>query len=891
MKHFLNLIIAGLIMLTGCSPQKKGIWSEWQLQNRADNTYLYDAGGVCKSEINPTGDAAIWLMESNGKYTRIKNKKTGNYLSADANGGITIVSDSLSPSSHWNFGGYDWDHMKNCGWYNLSTEVNPKFFLTSSDKVAMKETDIYTDFSAHWTFIRSDGSQLPFEITSDGVKEASFLGFREAKYVSDDEISSNYHGDGNSWKRKLDISHFPQLKADNNKLLVALYNMALEEVLLDIRQQDSTFQAGALWPDTWTRDAVYSIHLAYAMIMPEISRKTLEKQTLSNPKEALQDTGSGGSWPISTDRVVWAMAAWEYYLASGDTGWLEFCYESLSYTAEKDIHVAYDSNINLFRGETCSMDWRTHTYPNWYTNANIGESYSCGTNALHFFLYTFLTKSGKLLDKPQQEIATWEKYAAQVKDAINKNFWMENKGYYSSYMHPQMENYLISQRGGAMPNGLSMYLGVAGDKQLETASKQFPLYAYGAPTLYPSIPDDFAYHNKGIWPVWESYFMLGAHKAGNMAATEHIMKSIIRQGAMFLTNKENMTYDTGYDRNTALNSDRQLWSVAASLGVIYKIIFGMELTTEGLAFNPMVPDLFKGPFELTNFKLRDAELDIVVKGNGDKISSLMLDGKKQQLPFILPYSTTGKHQIEIEMVSSGKPSSCYLVAAVPGKCWSPVEPVLSLEGNELKWEVETGLTYMLWDGKSKKAVNSPVTIDPSKFGAYNIFSVDSKGFDSDLSNPIIIAPDKYRYEAETAKNKNKGQFSNVHPQYSGNGFVVDLAAKPADLRFDVDIPQGKAGKYAIKITGANGHGPDQTFCYIRSVFVDEKDAGTFILEASGDWNKWMDSNYIFLDNLSEGKHTIGLRLNPENKGWDNNMSRVNQNANDANIDYLELIRM
>lgn len=54
--------------------------------------------------------------------------------------------------------------------------------------------------------------------------------------------------------------------------------------------------AGALWPDTWTRDAVYSIYFSYAWILPEISRKTLDKQTLQNPREALQDTGSGGSW-------------------------------------------------------------------------------------------------------------------------------------------------------------------------------------------------------------------------------------------------------------------------------------------------------------------------------------------------------------------------------------------------------------------------------------------------------------------------------------------------------------------------------------------------------------------------------------------------------------------
>ena len=121
-----------------------------------------------------------------------------------------------------------------------------------------------------------------------------------------------------------------------------------------------------------------------------MSRRTLEKQTLKNPSEALQDTGTGGSYPISTDRVVWAIAAWEYYLVTGDKGWLKEAYEGLRNTALKDLHVAFDSNVNLFKGETCSMDWRTHTYPNWFTNVNIGESFSSGTNA---YIGKFLTTS------------------------------------------------------------------------------------------------------------------------------------------------------------------------------------------------------------------------------------------------------------------------------------------------------------------------------------------------------------------------------------------------------------------------------------------------------------------------------------------------------------------
>lgn len=212
----------------------------------------------------------------------------------------------------------------------------------------------------------------------------------------------------------------------NNTLIPALYNMALEETLLNILP-DSTWKAGANWADTWTRDAVYSIYFSYAWIMPGMSRRTLEKQTLKNPSEALQDTGTGGSYPISTDRVVWAIAAWEYYLVTGDKGWLKEAYEGLRNTALKDLHVAFDSNVNLFKGETCSMDWRTHTYPNWFTNVNIGESFSSGTNALHLFLYRFLKDAGNILKVSVEEQELWHVASEKLKQSINKYFGIKRK--------------------------------------------------------------------------------------------------------------------------------------------------------------------------------------------------------------------------------------------------------------------------------------------------------------------------------------------------------------------------------------------------------------------------------------------------------------------------------
>lgn len=873
--------------MISCRSEK--IYSEWSLQNRESGEYLGEKEGSFCFAVEPSGDEYLWIIESTpGEEFLIKNKKSGKYLQLDGGKVVCAASaDGDQEKMKWQYGGFDFVTQKNCGWYTLENNASDKnlHLARKENGVVMDASNRVEDFSSHWNIVRENGSDLSFVITPEKVVDASFLGTREAVAVSDTEIVSDYHGK-NSWTLQKDISSFPRFTAENNPMLVALYNMALEEMQLDVRT-DSTFMAGALWPDTWTRDAVYSIYFSYAWILPEVSRKTLEKQTLQNPKEALQDTGSGGSWPISTDRVVWAMAAWEYYLYTGDKTWLESVYDGLKYTALKDIHVAFDPNVGLFKGETCSMDWRTHTYPNWFINSVIGDSFSSGTNALHKFFYQFLGTAGRIINKPSEEIAMWDKYCNIVKENINKRFWDEKQGCYTCYLYPEYMGYKSTQRVGVMSNGLAAILGVSTPEQSTRMVENFPLYPYGAAVLYPSIPDDFSYHNKSVWPVWQTPYMYAARDAKNSAAVEHMMKSLIRAGALFLTHKENMTYDTGYDRGTALNSPRQLWSVASYISMVYRVLFGMTMTEEGIVFSPVVPDLVNGKLSLADFHYRDANLSINISGKGNTVKSIKVNGEEQNMPYLFPSTAKGDYVIDLVMTTEKASNKMNLVQAGPRKDWSPVEPVLEQDGEMINCEVVPGLRYFLC-GKNiaDKEITLPYDLSGELNGFYSVYSMDKQGFKSDCSNPVIKTDWQNVFEAEDAVSR--GAFSNVHSDYSGRGFVVDLCAKPADFVFTIDVPTD--GDYALILSGANGHGPDGTYCAIRSVYIDDQDAGSFILEATGDWNKWLNSNYV-VRALKAGRHTVSLKFNPEDRGFDFNMSHGRENANDYNLDYLKVIRM
>lgn len=70
------------------------------------------------------------------------------------------------------------------------------------------------------------------------------------------------------------------------------------------------------------------------------------------------------------------------------------------------------------------------------------------------------------------------------------------------------------------------------------------------------------------------------------------------------------------------------------------------------------------------------------------------------------------------------------------------------------------------------------------------------------------------------------------------------------------------------------------------MYLDGIDTATLLLEAYGDWNVRTLSNHVLLKGLKAGKHTITIRLNPENKNFDSNMSYNKENWNDWTVESM-----
>ena len=676
------------------------------------------------------------------------------------------------------------------------------------------------------------------------------------------------------WKLSQDLSQKPSYKSDQ-PIVDALFNLSLEEALKNI-EADSTFRTGAKWGGVWTRDISYSIFLAFAYHQPDIAKISLLKKV--KRKRIIQDTGSGGAWPVSSDRTTWVLAAWEIYKATGDKDWLQLTYEIIKNTLEDDAKVLFNRETGLYKGESSFLDWREQTYPRWMSNMDIYVSQNLGTNVVHYQAHRILTLMAKELQQPFEQ---YEQTATTLKAAINRQLWMPDKGYYAQYLYGR--NYLtVSPRFEALGEALSVLFDVADEQQAASIFEKSPLTAFGVTCIYPQIPGIPPYHNNAIWPFVQSYWNLAAAKAGNEAALNHGLAAIYRAAAFFLTNYENMVAETGDFNGTEINSDRMLWSMAGTIAMVHRVFMGIHFETDGIRFAPAVPSGYTGTKTLSNFRYRNAVLRISVAGTGNQIKSIRMDGK--ELPgALLPATTSGNHTIEIEMDNqSFRSNKINLVA----NAFSLPDPQVKLNKNRLEWKPVSGAAeYSIFkNGKQVATSKEPVfTITDALTAEYSVCAVAAEGGSSFLSEPVLYTQDAavIKVEMETMTGKSGLPFVN----YSGSGFVE--ISNTVNKSITLTITTEADGMYLLDFRYSNGSGPWNTDnkCAIRSLYNGTDYIGSCVFPQRGtdEWSDWGWSNSYKVA-LKKGNNQLQLVL----EEWNTNM---NVDVNRAMIDYVRVIKL
>lgn len=389
------------------------------------------------------------------------------------------------------------------------------------------------------------------------------------------------------------------------------------------------FETGEKWTYVWTRDSAYAIDLALAGLDPARARRTLEFK-LSAVREpaatngphvdgsyVVQDTGSGGSWPISTDRVAWFLGA-RHLL--DDAAFAQKTYQALVDTLAQDRRYAFDPRFGLYRGETSFLDWREQSYPRWTANdvGFIAESFALSTNVLH---YDALRLAQRMASRRGDAAAAagHGDFADQLRGAIERHFWREDRGLYMSYIGVSGGHAQAIDSYDLLGIALAALSDAVAPERARRALANYPIYAAGSPAIWPERSDVPIYHNRAIWPFVSTYALKAARALDYPQRIADEVRSLMRGAALAGSNMENyelagqaVHVEDGALSGPVVNSRRQLWSVAGYLDMVIEGVFGVS---EDGRIEPklpveLVPMLF-GERRTIQLQLRDRRITLV----------------------------------------------------------------------------------------------------------------------------------------------------------------------------------------------------------------------------------------------------------------------------------------
>lgn len=656
-------------------------------------------------------------------------------------------------------------------------------------------------------------------------------------------------------------------------LLVGMYNLALEELRQNVTAS-GLMLAGASWSTVWTRDIAYTAALGATLVAPEACRDSLRSRVRDGV--VIQDTGTGGGWPVSTDRVSWALGAWTLYLSTGNRAWLEESVSVLEATLEQDDAVL-QRRKGLIPGETSFLDWREQSYPDGMTPADIGASCAFGTHVLHVICRQLTARMLHELGR-EKEASHWAAEAAKLAQATEAGFWSRANRCYGMM---RTEDGYLDERTDALATALAVISGLAGE-HAEQALNSLPRTPWGTPVFAPFRSEQAAaYHNRAIWPFVEAYVLLAHAERQDVHGVERSMVSLLRAGMAFGTNKENFHALTGEAEDTVQNSDRQLWSAAGMLGMFYYGLFGMQYEHDNLVFAPCVPRSFAGSHWLTGLRLREMVLDVHLNGYGTDICSVMINGKPGSP--VIPLTTRGRVQIELELMPMDEPppAPTYPEAGedLPAPCWDDPTPEL------LRWRpVEGATSYCLYaDGvafANTAACSYPLAHVDTFYRSYRVQALSADA-SSCLSRPyesvapgaqILLQPYRIGEEAE----------------YEVERQQAWLDTRPCTSRLDYEQVTLAAGLYRVRVRYCNAMASrrDGDTCALRELVVDGHSAGVLPLPHNTEAGQWEEYSFTapLTVELRSGVHRFSLR-------YTERCRNANGDVNQCMVRYLEVTRL
>ncbi len=476
----------------------------------------------------------------------------------------------------------------------------------------------------------------------------------------------------------------PTLTFEDSRLDATLgqtYRAALDNLLItntlpaDLKKYNRTglltgdppmlIRAGGDYQDPWTRDASVNSWNAASLLCPEAAQNTLWAVCERQPNGRLIVQRDNQWW----DKLIWVTAAWNHYATTGDRTFLGAALEATEESLMEMLQTRFDPEYGLFQGPSHLADGIAG-YPAPFDDPKGASSFildyagadkmmTLSANAIAYHALRCAAKMAVALNKHPASTSEWNRKADALKAAINRHFWLAEKGSYA---------YLLqgtgAQRGELADfqeaTGISLVIlfGIADSGRASRMVANTKTTEFGIPLVEPEIPRYSAAqpsrHGRVIWPMAQGYWAAAAARVGQVSLfqreTEALAGMVKGSGWHFweiyhpATGKPEGGWQCGAHWNSCAD---QTWSATAYLRMIHYGLFGMTFEPEGIRFAPALPVAW-GRVALTSLSYRGQQLEIRLSGRGTRIKQFRLDGKLTKSPF-LPAALTGKHEVAITL--------------------------------------------------------------------------------------------------------------------------------------------------------------------------------------------------------------------------------------------------
>ncbi len=630
---------------------------------------------------------------------------------------------------------------------------------------------------------------------------------------------------------------------------------------------------------------VYPAYLSLAALTPDEVLAALKTQVKATTDGMIimQSAGMGGSWPVTTNRISWAMAMWEIYKVTGDKSILSEALKTIDNTLNIDMRTSWDDRHKLMRGAFTLPDKIDEQYPLWMDAVDIYESMSLGANVMS--AYAFKVRDMILSELSDNEFEPmWVGIDREISNSVNTRLWRPNAGVYGQYLYGGVYP-ILSTVNDNFAQALAVIFDIANPEMAKSIISRTPYTDFGISPLFPlyKSQQDANGNSGGTSALTQAFWNIASAKARNMKAVEKGIGAALRSAAFYAAGKDRAFVVSTQNGRYIPEEAPGKWNNAGMASLVLRVIMGMEYTPDGITFNPIVPSSLPGEKSLSGLKYRQANLSVKIYGTGERIKNFSINSIPQKDHF-LPDTLHGNVTVEITM--DNRPAKDSKIENRQYE-WMPAVP-------EIRWttpyngDIINHTDSMVYHTFLNSSLIETVKTDsieftvPQQYCLMDVVPINKNGTAGYSSKPHEYIPEGSIKIIPASKISKTGT-ALISNHKLARRFVETTTQYNTVLYFNVTVENG--GDYLFDVSYCNGSGPENAGdkCALRMLYIDGAEAGAIVMPQQGDgkWSSPQFSNMIHIK-LRPGTNHLSLRQT---------LNNMNGETNTALIQYARIIAL